>query len=53
MKVEEIGRAGERARITGATQTMPGRETEYLAGRQDGRQRKEQRVSANPAGSEQ
>ena len=32
---------------------MPRRGTENLAGRQDGRQRKEQRASANPAGSEQ
>ena len=30
---------------------MPRRGTENLAGRRDGRQRKEQRASANPAGS--
>ena len=37
----------------GVTQTMPGRGIENLAGRQNGRQRKKQRASANPAGSKQ
>jgi hypothetical protein len=40
-------RTGKRARITGITQTVPGRGPEDLAGRQNGRQRKKQWASAN------